>query len=203
MQPRLKATASGCILPPCPLPPTASQDPPPSFPVAANLSLTIGSLSPRVWQDHLDVSASVGCLRNKSLPPTPPSPRHHVADGPHVAGWHLAAAGSSCLHLGLAQSQLPQSHTLPVAGPERGLQGPGWSGGLLLCSSPPHSSPSLMHPAHPTHPDLVVTISPPPQRGLVAPLGSLPSALCSGLPVTPEPQPRPLPSPTPLPPDPS
>ena len=83
MQPRLKATASGSILPPSPLPPTASQDPPPSFPVAANLSLTIGLLSRRVWQDHLDASASVGGLRNKSLPLPPPD---HVADGPHAAG---------------------------------------------------------------------------------------------------------------------
>lgn len=51
--------------------------------------------------------------------------------------------------------------TLPVAGPQRGLQRPGWSWGFLLCSSPPHSSPRLMHPAHPTHSGLVVTVSPP------------------------------------------
>lgn len=59
---------------------TATHDPPPSFPVA-NLLCTVGSPSPRVWQDSLGISVFGEVSRNKSFPLL-----DHEADGPHVAG---------------------------------------------------------------------------------------------------------------------
>lgn len=163
VQPRFKATAYHSTFLPCPQPPDASLDPPPSFPVAANFLLTLGSVAPgsgkTVWLlvllfKVLEVipfpSWVVWPISCQHLAPTGTSPlptlvfphrpaRGRSREGPAGAG---VAEGTSPVQL----SSTLLSHTTRLAH----SRCPGFAE-AILCLAEKHRSPSWVLTLTPAH----------------------------------------------------